>query len=173
MSGKLVGLFIILASIAVGGGVYYAQVYGYYEEVALEAVELTTFQGSVEPILFEDFEAIDADSSPIRYRACFKTPMSLALLTETYQPFEDAEPLNAPPWFDCFVADKIAKLLDNGNAIAFTGEANFEFGIDRVVAITEDGQGYVWHQVNECGDKLYDGSPAGENCPEKDSSWTF
>ena len=169
MSGKIVGLFILIVAAAVGGGVYYAQVYGYYEPVADARVAMTTYQGTVEDILIEDFEAIDAGSSPIRYRACFTTPMSMGLLTETYVPFEDAEPLNAPPWFDCFDAAAIAAELEAGTALAFTGEANFQYGIDRVVAITKDGRGYVWHQVNACGDKLYDGSPAGENCPEKDN----
>ena len=89
------------------------------------------------------------------------------MVTETGEIFEDAEPLTAPGWFDCFDAEAIAAELRTGTAIAFTGTRNFEYGIDRVVAITSDGRGYVWHQVNECGDKLYDGTPAGDDCPER------
>ena len=48
------------------------------------------------------------------------------------------------------------------------GKEKFECGIDRVVAIYDDGQGFVWHQINKCGDKLYDGSQASDNCPERD-----
>jgi hypothetical protein len=40
------------------------------------------------------------------------------------------------------------------------------YGIDRIVAITEDGRGYVWHQINDCGEVVFDGEPAPENCPE-------
>ncbi|MEM9840987.1 MAG: DUF6446 family protein [Pseudomonadota bacterium] len=168
MSGKIVSILLALVTLAVGGGVYYAQVFGYYEDQPVEDVLLTSLvSGTPEPILSERFQAIDADSSPIRYRACFTTPMSLALLTETYETFENAEPLNAPGWFDCFDARALGDELANGTAIAFTGTRNLEYGIDRVVAITSDGRGFVWHQVNECGDKLYDGTPAGDDCPER------
>ena len=147
---------------------YYAQVYGFYDEVTQADVRLTTnATGTRETILFDAFEGIDAYSSPIRYRACFTTPTSLATLTETYELFDGAEPLNAPYWFDCFDAEALGAELAAGTALAFAGERNFEYGIDRVVAITADGRGYIWHQVNECGDKLYDGSPAGDDCPER------
>ena len=54
-----------------------------------------------------------------------------------------------------------------GTALVFAGQRNLEFGIDRVVAITEDGRGYVWHEINDCGDKVFDGQPPGEDCPEQ------
>ena len=169
MSGKLVGLMILVAAAMVGAGVYYAQVFGYYEELPSDQakVELTTYAGALEPILFSEFRAIDAESSPIRYRACFSTQMSQALLTETYEIYDAAEPLNAPGWFECFDAKALGAEIAAGTATAFVGQRNFEFGIDRIVAITEDGRGYVWHQVNDCGDKLYDGSPKGDQCPER------
>ena len=168
MAGKIISVLLALVTLAVGGGVYYAQVYGYYEELDAEPVALTSLvTGVPEPILARDFQGIDAGSSPIRYRACFTTPTSLATLTETYEIFEGAEPLTAPSWFECFDARAIGAALDDGTAIAFTGTRNLEYGIDRVVAITADGRGYVWHQVNACGDKLYDGTPAGDDCPER------
>ncbi|MEM1232770.1 MAG: DUF6446 family protein [Pseudomonadota bacterium] len=168
MAGKIITVLLILVTLAVGGGVYYAQVYGFYADVALEDVQMTALtSGQPETILFDDFTAIDAESSPIRYRACFTTPTSLATLTETYEIFDEAEPLTGPRWFDCFDAQAIGDMLSTGEAIAFTGTRNFEYGIDRVVAVTATGQGYVWHQVNECGDKLYDGTPAGDDCPER------
>ncbi|MGR3433419.1 MAG: DUF6446 family protein [Shimia sp.] len=167
MSGKLVGLFILIATAAVAGGVYYAQIYGFYDIVEQEGVALTTLEGDVEPIPFDGFEAIDAESSPIRYRACFDTDLRLPLMTVTYALYEGAEPLNAPGWFDCFDADAIAAELRAGTALAFVGERNFEFGIDRIVVVTDAGRGFVWHQVNDCGDRLYDGSAASDDCPER------
>ena len=89
-------------------------------------------------------------------------------LEETYKIFSKAEPRNAPDWFDCFDAQKIGEDLQSGTATAYMGEANLEFGIDRIVALYDDGRGFIWHQINECGDKLYDGSQASENCPERD-----
>ncbi len=172
MSGKLVSIFILASAALMGGGIYWAYNFWYYEEIASTeaSVEITTFAtGEPEPILFDNIQAIDAFSSPIRYRACFTTPMSLAMATETYVPFDGAEPLNAPPWFDCFDAVAIGEALRAGTALAFTGEANIEYGIDRIVVLTDDGRGYVWQQINACGDKLYDGSPASDDCPERPS----
>ena len=167
MTGKLAVIMILLASLAAGIGVYYTQVYAFYDEVpeAQATVQLTPFEADPEVILAENIQAIDADSSPIRYRACFTTPMSHALLSETYTPYENAEPLTAPGWFDCFDADAIGADLESGAMLAFLGERNITFGVDRVVAIAQDGRGFVWHQLNECGEKQYDGSPADPTCP--------
>lgn len=170
MAGKLVSIFILLSAALIGGGIYWAYNFWYYEEVTVDAdgVQLTSLaSGTPEAIAFSGAQAIDAVSSPIRYRACFQTELTPAEASETFEMFEDPEPLNAPPWFDCFDALALGDALRAGTAIAFTGERNITYGIDRVVAITQDGRGFVWHQLNECGDKLYDGTPAGENCPER------
>mmetsp|Transcript_29250 Transcript_29250/g.56667 ORF Transcript_29250/g.56667 Transcript_29250/m.56667 type:complete len:172 (-) Transcript_29250:399-914(-) len=169
MSGKIIGIVIMLSALIGGIALYYLQVYGFYEEVQAQEVQLVSVVSDApEPIPFADFEAIDADSSPIRYRACFTTDMSLALLTETYVGLEDATPRNAPGWFDCFDAEAIAAELDAGTALPFLSQKNIEFGVDRIVAITEDGRGYVWHELNDCGEKAYDGTIVGEECPSRD-----
>lgn len=149
---------------------YYLQVYHFYEEVAANGtddVQLTSItSGAPEAVLYDNFQAIDATSSPIRYRACFTTTMSQAMLTETYEMYEGAVPLVAPGWFDCFDAEALGAALQEGNTLAFLGQANIEYGIDRIVAIDENGNGYVWHQINHCGDWLYDGAPLPDNCPK-------
>ena len=171
MSGKIVGIVILLSSLIGGIALYYLQVYGFYEPVEVAEVQLTSVVSDApEPIPFDTFEAIDADSSPIRYRACFTTPMSLALLTETYVGLDTATPRNAPGWFDCFDAEAIAAELDAGTALPFLGEKNVDFGVDRIVAITEHGRGYVWHELNDCGEKAYDGTIVGEECPRRDTN---
>ncbi|PYG30020.1 DUF6446 family protein [Pelagimonas varians] len=171
-AGKLIAGAIVVIALVFGGFVYYMQVYHYYEEVKVSGsndVELTVMaSGAVEPILYEDFKAIDAESSPIRFRGCFSTSMSIPMLTETYEPYEGASPRNAPDWFDCFDAEMIGAEIDAGTAFVFTGQRNFEWGIDRVVAITDSGRGYVWHEINDCGDKAYDGSPLGKDCPPRE-----
>ncbi|MBY5933044.1 histidine kinase [Tateyamaria omphalii] len=169
MNGKIIGIVIVLSSIIAGAALYYLQVYGFYDEVELADVQLVSVvTDAPEPIPFDNFQAIDAESSPIRYRACFTTDMSLALLTETYVGLDDATPRNAPGWFDCFDAAGIAAELDAGTALPFLGEKNIEFGVDRIVAITEDGRGYIWHELNDCGEKAYDGTIVGEECPDRD-----
>ena len=88
--------------------------------------------------------------------------MSLALLTETFVGIDGQTPRNAPHWFDCFDAEAIAAELDAGTALTFLSEKIIHFGVDRVVAITQDGRGYVWHELNDCGEKAYDGTIVGE-----------
>ncbi|MCV6594136.1 MAG: DUF6446 family protein [Silicimonas sp.] len=169
MNGKVLVIFFALVALFGGGGMYYLQVYGFYAAVPAtgeDDVVLTSLtSGAPEAILYEDFEAIDADSSPLRYRACFTTPMSQALLTETYALYDNPVPNVAPGWFSCFDADAIGAGLNEGNMTAFLGVANITYGFDRVVAVDEDGRGFVWHQINICGEKVFDGDAPPPGCP--------
>lgn len=156
-------------AILAGAAVYWLQVYAFYAPVepasADAEMRLTTIEGVVEPILSEGFDGIDSDSSPIRFRACFTTPQSMAMLTETYQTYPAATPLTAPAWFDCFDAAAIGAALEQGTAVAFMGEENITYGIDRVVAIFGDGRAYAWNQINACGAVVFNGNPVPEGCP--------
>jgi len=162
----IIVLMLLIAAVA-GGLLYYQQVYAYYEEVQAngDAVQLTSLTtGEAEPIIVQAFNGIDANSSPLRYRACFETTLSLAMLTETFVIVENAEPRVAPGWFDCFDAAQIGADLRT-EAVAFMGVENVEYGIDRIVAIYPDGRGYAWHQINECGEVVFDGNRPPEDCP--------
>ncbi|MEM6760431.1 MAG: DUF6446 family protein [Pseudomonadota bacterium] len=173
MTGKIIGIVLLLSGIIAGAALYYLQIYGFYVEITdgpdanVELVSVVS--DAPEPIPYTDFQAIDADSSPIRYRACFRTDLSLPTLTETYVGLDNQTPRNAPGWFDCFDAAAIAAELDAGTALTFLAQKNIHFGVDRVVAITEDGRGYVWHELNDCGEKAYDGTIVGEECPRRDN----
>ena len=156
----------MLISLIGGAGLYYLQVYGFYNEVAPQDVQLVSLTSEApEPIPTDAFQGIDAESSPIRFRACFETTLSLALLTETYVLLDAQTPRNAPEWFDCFDAAAIGAELEAGTALPFLGQKNIRYGVDRIVAITEDGRGYIWHELNDCGEKAYDGTVVGETCP--------
>lgn len=160
----------MIIALAVGVGVWWFQTRHYYEAIPASAAEVrltSLVSGRPEAILADGVEAIDATSSPIRYRACFTTPMSVALLTESYRPYADAEPLTGPGWFSCYDASEVGEALEDGRALAFLGEANVVFGIDRVVAIGQDGRGYVWHQINECGREVFEGRAAPDGCPAR------
>jgi len=169
MIARLAILGIVVTALVAGALMYYLQVYAYYNEVAAEqvgGVQLVGLSSGVaEPILFENYKGIDSDSSPIRYRACFDVPQSLAMLTETYVMYPQAEPLVAPGWFDCFDAAALGAALESGQALAFLSVPNVHYGIDRVVAVMPDGRGYSWHQINACGAVVFNGEPAPEGCP--------
>lgn len=151
MNGKIIGTFIVMTALVAGAAVYWLQLYAFYDDVSQKAqLRMTNVvTGAPEMVIYDSFQGIDANSSPLRFRGCFTTTMSLAMLTETYEIYDDATPLTAPGWFDCFDASLIGNALETGEAIAFLGERNIQNGVDRVVAIFPDGRGYAWHQLNE------------------------
>ena len=169
MAGKIFAGALVVVALIAGVAMYYLQVYAYYDEVVGNGMDDVTLvslvTGEPETILYEDFEAIDSDSSPIRYRACFTTQSSIAMLTESYESLARAEPRVAPNWFGCFDAKQIGADLEQGVATAFVGARNVEYGIDRIVAIYPDGRGYAWHEINECGEVVFNGDPVPEGCP--------
>lgn len=170
MSGKVLGISMVVFALIFGAVVYYMQEYAYYEPVAADSpaaeIRLTAVAtGVAEPVPADDVRAIDANSSPVRFRACFKTPLTVPLLTETYRVYEKPVPLVAPKSFDCFDANAIGEALERGDAFAFLGQANITYGIDRVIAIFPDGRGYVWNQINHCGEVVFDGKPVPDGCP--------
>jgi len=174
MNGKVVAGGIVLICLIGGAAIYYLQVYGFYREVqatgAMDVQLVTLSDGTPEPIAHAGFQAIDADSSPIRYRACFTTPLGIDEARALYVTAPDVEPRNAPGWFNCFDAEAIGDALKDGAAVAFLSEKNIAYGVDRVVAITPEGQGFVWHVLNDCGAKDYDGTVVGEECPPPPAS---
>lgn len=152
MNGKIVGSIIVVSALVVGALIYWIQLYAYYTEVAADGAQITLVNvatGAPEPILIDNFEGIDSDSSPIRYRACFTTPLSEATLSETYVLYDKPTPLTTPGWFDCFDASEIGAALDSGEALAFLSARNIHDGVDRVVAVFPDGRAYAWQQLNE------------------------
>ena len=167
--GKILAIAILVTALLAGGALYYLQVYHFYREVQLASnggeveMKITRADGGVIDLPAPGFRGIDADSSPIRFRACFDAvlPQDVALA-----PYEDAEPLNAPGWFECFDAQAIGAALEEGRARAYLGEKDIQYGIDRIIAVMEDGRAYAWHQINRCGEVVFDGQPAPDDCPD-------
>jgi hypothetical protein len=151
-AGKLVAGFIVISALAAGVAIYWLQVYAFYEPVVFQPgneIRLTPVASDLpEAIVAENVEGIDAESSPLRFRACFTTPLSQAMLSETYRLYDNPTPLNAPGWFDCFDAAAIGAALEAGEALAFLAEAEIRPGVDRVVAVFADGRAFAWHQLN-------------------------
>ncbi|EBA18587.1 hypothetical protein RSK20926_12729 [Roseobacter sp. SK209-2-6] len=171
LMGKFLSIVLIVAALAAGGAMYYLQIYGFYDEVELQPgqdVMLLPLGGDTpQPIAYSAFEAIDAESSPIRYRACFRTELTPEALAQLFELSDKNEPRNAPGWFDCFDAAALGADLAAGRAQSFLSVKNISYGVDRIVAVTQDGRGYVWHELNKCGHKAYDGTVVGEACPPR------
>lgn len=165
MSGKIVSSLIVIIALLVGAGVYYAQVYGWYERVTPQQILLTERDGAPVAIPTGPIEGIDSISSPIRFRACFETTLTQDELAARFTPYPEAEPLTGPGWFACYDADAIGDGLSAGRITGWLGVENVTYGIDRVVGIDATGRGYVWHQINPCGEVVFDGQPAPEGCP--------
>lgn len=162
MTGRILVSFLLLATVLAGVGTYYFQVYGFYDELPAQDTVRLTAAGEDAPQAFavRNFQGIDSDSSPIRYRACF----DIDVAAEELVPYTGATPLNAPNWFDCFDAGALTVALRDNRAQAFMAEGNISYGIDRVVVLM-DGRGYAWHQINPCGEAHFDGDPVPRGCP--------
>ncbi|PYE85737.1 DUF6446 family protein [Pseudoroseicyclus aestuarii] len=168
MTARIAIIAMLLAALAVGAGIYYTQVYAFYERLEAEQigpVALLPVEGEVGvPVEVSGIEAIDSPSSPIRFRACMEVadPDALAGAALTA---EEAAPLTAPGWFDCYDAEMIGDALEAGQAQAYLWRGNAPYGIDRVLAVFPDGRAYGWTQLNACGRTVFDGDPAPAGCP--------
>ena len=66
---------------------------------------------------------------------------------------DKASPLSAPFWFKCFNYEEIQSDIDKGVLKAYLAEENETPGIDRYIAISKNGLGYEWRQLNEIFNK--------------------
>jgi hypothetical protein len=156
--GRLIAVLLVLAGVLAGAGMYYLQVYAYYDRLDPRTALLV--QGA-EPLAIRDHQGIDSDSSPLRLRECF----TLLDAPDGLTPYARPQPLNAPGWFRCFDARALSADLAAGRASAWLVAGNFRFGFDRVMALYPDGRAFVWQQPNACGTAHFDGRPLPAGCP--------
>lgn len=162
MTGKLVAIVLVVAGILAGGAMYYLQVHALYDRLEPRiSLTLDLPDGGATRLSIADFQGVDSDSSPLRYRACFTVLPPMMDLPVYPAP----TPLHAPRWFTCFDASAIATDLAAGRARAHLVEGDFRFGFDRVMALYPDGRAFVWHQMNACGQAHFDGRPLPPGCP--------
>ncbi|MFV0475827.1 MAG: DUF6446 family protein [Pikeienuella sp.] len=155
MSGRLVMGGLLVFALVFGAVLWWFQTRGWYREVTgVGSVEVA---GVAVPVA--DYAGIDADSSPLKMRGCFRAEG----LTGPEAP--EAEPNVAPDWFDCFDAVRIDGDLASGAAHAIRAAANEPAGFDRMIAVYPDGRAYQWRQINECGKAGFEGLPLPEGCP--------
>ncbi|WP_347265646.1 DUF6446 family protein [Paracoccus sp. (in: a-proteobacteria)] len=149
-SGKIVVSMLVLIAVMTGIVVWYLQVYGFYEDVdeitGAQEIVITDTAGATHPVAIQGFKAIDAKSSPIRYRACFT--LDVKELADA-APYPDATPLNGPRWFQCYNAKGLTQDLASGAARAFLGQSEIRPDVDRVIVAYPDGRAFSWHQFND------------------------
>lgn len=148
MSGKIVALSILVLTALFGAGMWYAQTRAWYETVAAADLSVTLPSGEVVALPHADFQGLDADTSPLRFRACFTLDAAGMAALAGAAPHSDPEPLVAPAWFDCYDARSIAEALAAGAAQAVMSRHEIARGVDRVIAAFPDGRAYAWHQLN-------------------------
>lgn len=151
MTGKILAALTVICAVLAGFFTWYTNTYAYYREIDLKSAEavltLVPLDGSAaQELVAVELRAIDSDSSPIRFRACFRLTIPVDELVATYQPFAAPAPNFAPPWFDCFDAMAIGKALEAGEAKAFLSVPLIHPQVDRVIAVFPDGRAYAWQQ---------------------------
>ena len=145
MTGRALMIGLLLFAGVFAAGLWYAQVYAFYEETEADAV---TVAGESYPVT--DWEGIDAATSPLKLRSCFRlTEAAAAEIAERLDPFEDATPLVAPAWFECYDAGSLTADLEAGRANAYLAAGEEEPGADRVMVLYPDGRAYQWRQLTE------------------------
>jgi len=137
MSGRILIIGFLSFTVVFGAALWYFQTRAYYEETRADSVDIA---GQSYPV--SDWQGIDAPTSPLKLRACFR-------LEETPDApiAEDAAPLVAPDWFECFDAQALQSALADGEATAYLA-APGEFGAtNRIIARFPDGRAYMWRQL--------------------------
>lgn len=155
MSGRVLAGGLVLFALIFGAALWWFQTRGYYSNI--EGVETVTIDGVAVPVA--NYRGIDADTSPLKMRACFEAEGLAGPAAEA------PTPLTTPGWFDCFDADGIARDLASGAATAILAATNEPYGFDRIVAAYADGRAFQWRQINRCGEAVFQGDPAPEGCP--------
>ena len=163
MSGKvLIGGLLVFCAIF-GAALWWFQTRAYYDVV--DGVTEVTAYGDAFPVT--NYRGIDADTSPLKMRACFEVDWDYWPSDE----FRDvAEPLQTPSWFDCFDAAQIRADIKSGAATAILADENAPYGFDRYIAQYEDGRAFMWRQINACGEALFEGADLPEGCPRAPES---
>ena len=165
--GKLVVILLVAAAVLAGGGLWYTATRAFYAPVDGPVTLTLSKGGDLTTLPASQVSAIASDSSPLGFRACFAHGLELGTVPALADPRPDAAPTVAPGWFDCFDAEALGGMLAAGEARAFTAYENVAYGVDRVVALAADGRGWAWHELNDCGDRSYDGTPVGAACPDR------
>lgn len=141
MSGRYLMIFAACVLACFAAGLWYTQMYAFYNDLP-ETSEITVAERTI-PVT--KFTGVDANTSPIKYRACMEVD------PETFNGLPAADkpvPLVAPHWFECFDARAIGKALEAGEATAYLAASEEYDGSERFIAVYPDGRAYMWRQLS-------------------------
>ena len=142
MSGKITVIFLVGITLIFGVFFFYFQTFAYYSKVSNKEKILV----NKKQINIQDYRGIRSDVSKLKLRGCFKVDPTQF---EFFDTTDKGSPLSAPFWFDCFDYVEIQSNIDNGILKAYLAEKNEAPGIDRYIAISQNGLGFEWRQLNE------------------------
>jgi Family of unknown function (DUF6446) len=142
MTGRTLLVGMGVALVAFAAALWWFQTRAFYEELA--GVETVEVAGRAVPV--REFRGIDAPSSPIKLRACFRVePGAFAEAPTAEAPV----PLVAPGWFDCFDAGALTAALETGEARGVVAARGEFADTERLVAVYPDGRAFMWRQLTE------------------------
>lgn len=146
-AGKLLVSALVLSAIGAGAGIWYSQVYAFYDRLpTLTELPAVMADGTARPLPVRDFQGIDGTSSPIKWRACMTVdPAAAAALPVFAKP----TPLVGPGWFPCFDAGRLTDDLASGAAVARLVQPEVRPDTDRIIAVYPDGRAFGWQQIND------------------------
>ena len=138
-SGTIVGVGLGVIAVIFGVTLWWFQTRAYYEDVT--GLDTLLVNGEALPVT--DYVGIDATSSPLKRRACFRQDWPQSAASDPA-----ATPLVAPGWFPCFDAKTLTEDLAANRAQALRIAENDPDGFDTWVAHYPDGRAYLWRQLN-------------------------
>ena len=143
MRGKPLAIGFLIFVVIFGAALWWFQVFAYYRTV--DGLMVVDIAGR--PVQVVGYRGIDADSSPLKMRGCFR--LDPGALPEDAAAAEDPAPLIAPFWFGCFDAEALGADLEAGRARALVAARDEPEGFDRLVAVYPDGRAYQWRELRE------------------------
>lgn len=145
-AGQWVVVLLLGTAAIAGVSLYYLQNQYFYDRVT--GVESVTIGGRAFAV--SAYDGLDNASRPLRLRGCFRLADPEGAVAAG-APAEDAEPFDAPDWFECWDAAAIDEDLKAGRAQAILAESvGIEgFVTERLIAIYPDGRAYQWRRIEE------------------------
>jgi hypothetical protein len=140
MSGKRLVSGLLVFTVIFAAALIWFQFFAYYHRER----GVTALPAPGGPVPVADYDGIDADTSPLKLRGCFRVDPALV---GDLPPAERATPLVAPFWFRCFDAGRLTRDLASGAAAARLVAHDTPSGFDLLVAVYPDGRGYLWRQL--------------------------
>ena len=141
-----------------GVGMYWLQVYAFYEELSPEEAGPVTLVGAGRRGRGASPSRTSAPSTatprPSATAPASRPPSRWTPSPRRFEPYADARRRSTrPAGSTASTPRRSAPRWSAGEARAFLAVQDVRYGIDRVVAVFPDGRGFAWHQINPCGER--------------------